>query len=183
MPRIPMLSPEEIDPMLRDASGVPISKASFFRVMAHAPTAYAGLRPFTRAIFSQLSLDPKDRELVVLLVADMQGGEYQWAQHLEIGKAVGLTEEQIEAVRLRAFDTACISPRQAALLRFAEQVIANVRCDDETFQRVAGHYDNREIVETLFTIGNYMMLARISEVAQVPIDDQGIVSWRSAQPK
>lgn len=182
MQRIPLVAPEDLEGDLAEAYGTPPGKATFFRLLANAPTAYAAYRPFTQAILAKLALDPVDRELIVLLTADLEQGEYEWAQHVKVAKSMDITDAQIDAIRRRAYDAAGISAKQAALLRFAEQVVENVRVDDDVFAAVSRFYSHREIVETIFTIGNYMLLARVSEVARLPLDDlTGLENLRFAE--
>jgi len=41
-----------------------------------------------------------------------------------------------------------------------------VRIDDAAYAAVAAFYSHRQVIELLYTIGSYMMLARIMEVAE-----------------
>ena len=182
MQRIPLVDPATLEGELAEAYKGPSGQATFFRLMAQAPTAYAAYRPFTQAIFAQLELPPVDRELVVLLAMDIEKGEYEWAQHVKIAQAMGITEAQIGAIQGRTFQEAGLTDKQAALLAFTQQVVEDVRVDDPTFEAAAKHYSHRELVETIFTIGNYMLLARISEVARLPLDAlTGLDALRHAQ--
>ncbi|WP_052134541.1 carboxymuconolactone decarboxylase family protein [Sphingomonas sp. 37zxx] len=182
MLRIPLISVGALDGTLAEDARGPAGKSDFFRLQAHAPTAYAAYRPFAKAIFAALELNEIDRELVVLLTAELEKGAYEWAQHEKIAAALGATRAQIDAIALRDIAAEVFSARQQALLAFARQVVEEVRVSDAVFAAVAGHYSHREIVETLYTIGNYMMLARISEVARLPLDDlNGLDVLREAQ--
>lgn len=182
MQRIPLIPVEALEGELAEAAKGPSGKASFFLLQAQAPTAYAAYRPFTKAIFAHLQLDEIDRELVVLLTAELQKGEYQWAQHEKIADALGIGQEQVEALARRDISAPVFSDKQKALLAFTRQVVENVRVDDETFDAAARHYPHRELVETIYTIGNYMLLARISEVARLPLDElTGIESLQAAK--
>jgi alkylhydroperoxidase family enzyme len=184
MQRIPLVAPEDLEGELAEAFKGPSGKSTFFRLMAQAPTAFAPYRSFIQAIFARLELAPVDRELVVLLAMDIEKGEYEWAQHEKIAEEMSIPRAQIEAIQRRAFDEAGLTEKQAALLRYAQQVVETVRVDDATFDAAAKHYSPRELVETIFTIGNYMLLARISEVARLPLDDLvGIESLREAEAK
>lgn len=60
--------------------------------------------------------------------------------------------------------------RQKALFEFTRRVVKNVRVDDAAVNAVAAFYDARQLVELLFAIGSYMMLARIMEVAELEVD-------------
>jgi len=152
--------------------------------MAHAPTVMPSYSLFTEAIFARLSLDPMERELAVLAALHLEGGEYQWVHHEVIGAELGVSREQIEAIGRGDFSGPMFSERQKALLAYVRQVVKNVRVDDATFAAAAKHFSNRELVETIFTVGSYMILARITEVARVPPDPPfGIESLRAAEAR
>ena len=99
MARLPYPDPDQAPEPVRDAlAGLP--PLNIFRMLAHAETA---LRPFLRfgaAILGRLELDPRLRELAILQVAASTEARYEWVQHVEIGREVGLTDAQIAAVEL-----------------------------------------------------------------------------------
>jgi hypothetical protein len=49
-------------------------------------------------------------------------------------------------------------------------VVRAVRVDDYVFREVASFYDARQIVESIYTIGCYMMILRVSEIAELKVD-------------
>ncbi len=58
-------------------------------------------------------------------------------------------------------------------------MVKAVRVDDATFNAVAAFYDGRQILETTFVIGNYMTLARMTEVAELEVDGaMGAAFWK-----
>lgn len=50
--------------------------------------------------------------MVILRVAHIEGGEYEWIQHVPIGIAVGVTQEQIDAIKANRFDADCFGERE-----------------------------------------------------------------------
>ena len=44
------------------------------------------------------------------------------------------------------------------------------RVSDELFERVRAQFSDREIVELLFAIGDYLMLARVMTILDVDLD-------------
>jgi 4-carboxymuconolactone decarboxylase len=145
---------------------------NIFRMLAHAETA---LRPFLRfggAILGRLELDPRLRELAILQVAACSEAEYEWVQHVAIGRQVGLSDEQIEAVKRGDIDNSgALSELQRAVLLFASEVVAGPRVSDTTFAAVSERLSPRETVELLLTIGNYLMLARVMTTLELEVDE------------
>jgi alkylhydroperoxidase family enzyme len=141
----------------------------FARVMMQAPTAYKAYGPFVEAIFARLEVPPYDRELAVLYTVHLERGEFEWVQHAHIAPTMmGVPQAQVDAIARDDVTNPIFSEKHQALLAFTRQVVENVRVDDDVFEAMAKHYPMREVVETLFTIGSYMLLARISEVARIP---------------
>ena len=64
----------------------------------------------------------------------------------------------------------CFDGRERALLRFAREVIENVRADEATVKAANGYFTSQEIVEIIVTCGFYMMLARLTETTRTDID-------------
>ena len=171
MPRIPLVAPEDLSPHMAELYRTsPGGKLNIFRLHAHAPTVFPGYSEMAMAIFTALDVPPLERELVVLIVAKVEDCEYEWAQHAQIAASMGIPQEQIDAIANGDFTAAVFSEREKALFEFARQTIKNVRVDDDAYNAVAAFYSHRQIVELLFTIGSYMMLARIMEVAEIELD-------------
>ena len=171
MARIPPVAPEDLSPEMAEIyRSHPSGKLNIFRLHCHAPTCFPAYSELAKAIFATLDVPPLERELVVLVVAVLQDCEYEWAQHAQIGAAMGIPQDQIDAVRAEEWTSAVFNDRQNALIEFTRQTVANVRVDDAAYAAVAAFYSHRQIIELLYTIGSYMMLARIMEVAEIELD-------------
>jgi hypothetical protein len=150
-------------------------------VMQQAPTAAACYSPFIRTIFADL--DPSEREIVTLYTIHLEGGVFQWAQHRHLApNFLGVSTEQVDAIAADDVDGPIFSERHRALMAFTRKVVKEVRVDDESFAAVARHFSDRHIIEILFTIGNYMLLCRISEVCLIPPEppETGVASLTNA---
>lgn len=134
--------------------------------LAGAWLAYNGL------LIERPSVDPCDRELVILRVAWRSGSEYEWSQHVRIARGLGLTEEQVEAVRYGP-QAPKWSPVQRSLLTMADQLLDRHRVDDHTWAQLELHFDNRQLIELLFVAGSYLCLAMVlNSVALQPDPDR-----------
>ena len=66
---------------------------NIFKMMANADGCYVPVTRLGGAILSRQKLDAKLRELVILQIATIEGGEYEWIQHAPIAISVGVTPE------------------------------------------------------------------------------------------
>ena len=82
---------------------------NIFRTLAHAETC---LRPALRlgqAILTRQELDAVLRELAILRVAQLTGAQYEWVQHVAIGRAVGVTGDQVAALEREDVEAECFA--------------------------------------------------------------------------
>jgi 4-carboxymuconolactone decarboxylase len=170
MARLPYVDPERAsEPVRNTLAGMP--PLGIFRMLAHAETAFDPVLMLGGAILGELELDPRLRELAVLQVARDAECEYEWVQHVAVGRNVGLSEEQIAAVDAGNLEDPALDEVQRAVLRFASEVVLRTRVSDEIFGAVSAELSPREVVELLLTIGDYLMIARLMTTLELDLDD------------
>ncbi|HEY3829063.1 MAG TPA: carboxymuconolactone decarboxylase family protein [Solirubrobacteraceae bacterium] len=169
MARLPYVDPQAASPGVREALDA-LPPLNIFRMLAQADSAFVPYLGFAGVLLTQLELDPKLRELVILLVAARTGAEYEWVQHVGISKTLGIHDEQISAVGRGDLQAACLDPDAQAILCFAAEVLELPRVGDATFAAVSDRFPPRQIVELLLVIGNYHMLARLMTTLDIDIN-------------
>src|SRR5213593_885655 len=102
-PRIPPLADGEKDDQAREllasaaAPGAPA--ANIFATLVRHPGLFRKWMPFGGKLLSG-KLPARDRELLILRTGWRCQSEYEWGQHVLIGKRAGLSDEEI--ARLKA---------------------------------------------------------------------------------
>jgi alkylhydroperoxidase family enzyme len=104
------------------------------------------------------TLPARDRELATVRIAWLRRGEYEWAQHVRMARNAGLSEAEVDAIMAGPDDPAW-GPRDAALLRAADEMAAAHRVGDETWKRLTEDFDRQQVMDLVFTIGAYDLLA------------------------
>lgn len=104
------------------------------------------------------TLSDRVRELVTVRVGWLRRSEYEWAQHAAMARAAGISDEEIAAIS-EGPDWPGWSPLDAALLRSVDEIVADRYVSDETWEALATHFDRKELMDLVFTIGTYDMLA------------------------
>jgi alkylhydroperoxidase family enzyme len=170
--RIALLNPEDVEGDAARALASPTGHMSLFRLMAHAPTTILPIMRLGRAILGKQKLDGRLRELAILVALRLEGGRYEWPQHVDIARSMGLGEAEIAAVERLDF-VHPFAPPERAVVDFARQSVEDVRVDDAVFAALRRHLDEREVVELVFAIGYYMMLARLTEAVELVSDPVG----------
>jgi 4-carboxymuconolactone decarboxylase len=187
MARIEPVDPAQTPDKVREALDN-LPPLNIFRTLAHAETAFRPFLRFGGAVLGEMALDPVVRELAILTVAKEAEAEYEWIQHVEIAKTVGATDEQVaelaeadscategadDRIRRAAEAGGTFDAPQQAAIELAAAVVRGPHISDDLFHCVRAQFNDREIIELLITIGDYLMLARLMTVLEIDLDEPG----------
>jgi 4-carboxymuconolactone decarboxylase len=175
-PRIPPLAPEEQDGQARELlaavriDGAPDAPtANIFSTLVRHPGLFRRWLPFGGKLLAG-KLPARERELLILRTAWLCQAEYEWAQHAVIGRAVGLSDEQIDRVR-EGPDAAGWDPFEVTLLCAADELHASARIDEATWNELASRYDEQQLIEVPMLVGHYHMVAFTLNSLGVPLEE------------
>ncbi len=173
-PRIPPLPPEERDEQQRELlDGVSASSApaaNIFSTLVRNPGLFRRWLPFGGKLLGGGKLPARDRELLILRTGWLCRAEYEWAQHREISKSIGISDEEIARVR-EGPDAPGWDPFDATLLRAADELHGDARIGDETWGELADRYDQQQLIEVPMLVGHYHMVAFTLNSLGVPLED------------
>ncbi len=165
-PRIAPLPPEEWDDRLRgilEASpGGAEEPMHIFATLARAPDLFRRWMGFGGALLYG-SLPSRLCEIVILRTAYRFDGFYEWAQHVEMGQARGVTLDEIEALGgdTGALDAVDWAPLERAALRAVDETREDGGVSDSTWAELSEHLDDPGLIELLMLIAHYMMLTTV----------------------
>jgi alkylhydroperoxidase family enzyme len=169
MARVPYLDLEDLPPEHQDLLA---RKANIFRALAHSPN---GLRAFTTLggfIRFKSRLDPRLRELAILMVGYLTRAPYEWSHHVEIGKKFGVSDSDIRALMSAAEGGPnTLEPLAQAVLAAAREMTQDLAISDATFARLREGLDNERIVDLTLTIAFYNGVVRTLSSLQVDVED------------
>lgn len=170
MARIPYPELEKSSPEVREMLGRLPSPANIFNMMAHAETALKPVMKLGGTLLGKLKLDPRLRELCLLHAVKLEGGDYEWVQHVPIALDLGATQAQIDALAKGDDAAACFSPLERSALRFTREVVVDARASETALADLRKHVSDREVVELIIMAGFYITLARLTESLGVEND-------------
>lgn len=170
MARIPYPDLDKASPEVRDMLGRLPSPANIFNMMAHAETCLKPVMKLGGTLLGKLKLDAKLRELCLLHAVKLEGGEYEWVQHVPIALDLGASQAQIDALAKGDDKAACFSALEKAALRFTREVVVDAKASEAALADVRTHLSEREVTELILMAGFYIMLARLTETLGVEND-------------
>ena len=99
-----------------------------------------------------------DSELLILRVAHLTDCAYEWHHHERLGRAAGLSAEEVQRAR-GGPEAEGWTPRQRLLLQAADELIAGQRIADGTWAALAAELAEADLIELTLLVGHYVMLA------------------------
>jgi alkylhydroperoxidase family enzyme len=168
--RLPLIDPETTTGDIRASFDRMPVKLNIFRMMAHAEANMIPAMRLGNSILHRQKLSAINRELLILQVAQLEGGAYEWRQHVPIALALGVTQRQIDGLEQGSTGDDAFNDAERALLAFGREVIENVRVAEPVFAAMRRHFSDQEIVETILAIGFYMTMARLTEATETDLD-------------
>ena len=161
-PRIPPLPPEErseeVQELLAGAGVGEGGDMNIFATFARHPKLTKRWMAFGGVLLFRGTIPERERELLILRTAYNCQAEYEWGQHVRIGKAAGLTDDEVERVVAGA-DADGWDPFDATLLRAADELHDDAVISDATWQQLAARYDEQQLIELTMLVGQYHLVA------------------------
>ncbi|AKB77400.1 hypothetical protein MSHOH_0917 [Methanosarcina horonobensis HB-1 = JCM 15518] len=153
-PRIPPVDMESMTESQRALAG--IGASNVIRTLVRHEDLFTSWGPLGEMLLVRGRLSPRDRELAILRVALRTECEYEWANHTLGALGTGATEAEIEAL---SNESASWSDADAALFRAVDELCSDDCVSDDTWAALKATRDDMEIIEILFVVGFYRMMA------------------------
>ncbi|OBG89163.1 carboxymuconolactone decarboxylase [Mycobacterium sp. E802] len=161
--RLAPLPAEEWDDDVRRALSVmlpeerlnPEGAGTALSTLARHPALTKAFLRFSNHLLFRSTLDPQIRELAILRIAHRKQCEYEWTHHAFIGKAEGLTDEQIASSTTGQATTAL----DQLVLDAVDELDEHSKISDGTWASLSEHLDERQRMDLVFTIGGYGLMA------------------------
>jgi alkylhydroperoxidase family enzyme len=174
-PRLPPLAAGEWDDrltrVLEGAPGGTAEPMNIFTTLGRAdPELFRRWLGFGGALLNG-TLPGRLRELVILRTAFRFGGRYEWAQHLELGEAQGITAGELAALGAAAApDPAAWDALELAALRAVDETAAEGAVSDATWEALAEQLRESELIELLMLIAHYEMLTGVLRSLRIRLE-------------
>src|SRR3954462_10066170 len=133
--------------------------ANIFRMMAHSPSYLEQYCRLGGAIRHKGELDPIVRELAITRTGILCQAPYEIVAHKRIGKNVGVTDEQNEALENWEKAT-CFNATQRAALPLADEIVRLQKPPDATFNATRANLAPAALIELQLSVGFYIMTSK-----------------------
>ncbi len=126
--------------------------------------------PFTRYVLGADSgLAARERELLILRTSALCHADYDWAHHVPAARRAGLTDEEILRIA-KGPDAPGWSALDRTVLRAADELHADQHISDRTWAALKDRYDDSQMMDVVFTVGQYTMVSMFLNSAGVQLE-------------
>jgi alkylhydroperoxidase family enzyme len=147
----------EADELLRAAGGADGPTLNIFATLVRYPGLFRRWVPFAGKVLAG-ELPARDRELAVLRTGWRCQSVYEWGQHVLIGRAAGLTDDEIRRVQAGPAEPGW-DPFEATILRAVDELHDDSCVSDATWATLADRYDDRQLIQLLLLVGQYHLVS------------------------
>jgi len=139
---------------------------NIYKALAHKPEILATMGPFVAAVQRPDELDPRLKERIILRVSMLNRSAYCTHAHVQISAKMGFSPDEIS--EMADPTTARISDAEKAALKYAEEMTVRPGdIQDQTFDDVARHFSESQIVEITAIAALYNMINRFNEALKL----------------
>lgn len=143
---------------------------NIFKTLAHHPDLLRRWLVFGNHVLSKSTLPAREREIAILRVGWLCRAGYEWGQHVVIGRRSGLSDQEIENIA-RGPDAEGWSPADALLLRAVDELHSDSMISDETWKPLSEHWNAQQLIDLVFTVGQYHLVSMALNTLGVQLDD------------
>ncbi|AZQ32338.1 carboxymuconolactone decarboxylase family protein [Streptomyces cyaneochromogenes] len=142
---------------------------NIFTTLVRHPDLYEQFLPFGGQLLRRGRLSEGHRELLILRTAWNTGARYEWGRHLPLAKAAGVTDTDIDRIT-EGPDAPGWTGLQRHLILAADELNRDARMSDTTWEALAEHFGDAELIEITMLVGQYHMVAFFLNSTGVELD-------------
>ena len=170
-PRIPPLPESNWDAAQRDLMQPFVAGGRVFNVfgtLIHHPDLFRRWLVFANHVLGKSTIDVRQREVLILRTAKLVDSEYEWGQHVVIAKEAGLNDDEIQAIETSGDG---LDQVEQLLCDVADELTRDKVLSADVWAKLNEHFDTRQVMDIVFTVGQYTMLAMALNTFGVQLDE------------
>jgi AhpD family alkylhydroperoxidase len=146
----------------------PENASTILSTLVRHPALTQAFLSFNVYILFHSTLSGRLRELMILRIATLVECDYEVSHHTSLGRDAGLTDDEIAA----AIRGQGLSDTDSAALRAVDELEESARLSDTTWAALSEHFDEKQRMDLIFTVGSYRMLATAINSFEIQLEDE-----------
>jgi 4-carboxymuconolactone decarboxylase len=129
-------------------------------LMLHYPALAKSFLTFNNHVATGSTLSRRIRELLILRISWLRKAEYEFIQHVVLGRKAGLSDVEIQRVT-HGPDAAGWDPIDADLVRAVDDLHRYACIQNGTWTRLSAQFNQDQLMDVVFAVGCYDLLAMV----------------------
>jgi alkylhydroperoxidase family enzyme len=147
-----------------------VTVLNVFGTLARHPKLLKRWLVFANHVLLKSTISGRDRELAILRTGWRCDSPYEWGQHVVIGRREGISDEEIARIA-EGPDAPGWSAHDAAILGAVDELHDHATISDATWATLGERYDEQQLVDLVFAIGQYHLVSFALNTFGVERDD------------
>ncbi len=178
--RVPLLAKSAASKAAEQVGVLPqMAELNVFRALLHQPTVAKAFQDLLISLLFRGSLDARLRELVIMRLGWQTGSVYEWTQHWKVAVELGVSEEDLLAVRDWTTSDR-FSDADRAVLTATDETLQAGAISPETWAaletEIGDPNDPTVLIELVAAIGTWRMISSVLRSLEIPLED-GVALW------
>lgn len=140
-----------------------------FNAFLLQPRLGAALQAVGSAVRYETTLSDRAREIAILVVSVRWESEFEWYAHEAVGRHIGLTDDEIDGIRVGRYDV--LPEGDLVVANVCRELAATGDLGDESYTAAVRAVGLTQVFELTTLVGYYATLALQLRVFRVPLPD------------
>lgn len=143
---------------------------NIFRTLAHHIKLAKRWMVFANHILGKSTINPREREILILRIGWLCQSGYEFAQHEIIGEKAGLTKIEIQQIK-KGPTAGTWGPLDRLLLQAVDELHQDQMISTDIWEGLSEHYSTEQLMDLVFTVGQYTMVSMALNTFGVQLEE------------
>jgi 4-carboxymuconolactone decarboxylase len=158
-PRVAPLAPDQWDAAAKEIIGrLQGEPLNIFKTMANHSELFKRWLVFANHVLGKSTLPVRERELIILRIGYLCKSGYEWGQHVLIARRAKISDAEIRDIKVGPTAKRW-SEADRLLLQATDELHADAHIADATWQGLAQHFSTQQLMDIVFTVGQYNLVS------------------------
>lgn len=119
----------------------------------------------------RLSVNLREREIVILRTCAGCAAEYEWGVHVEVfASRASLTDQQVTALTHDASVAGTWTARESLLIRMVDSLLSTRDLPDELWANLADEFTDVQLLDLIVLCGWYQAISQLCRAARIDLE-------------
>lgn len=165
--------PDHVADVLRDRGA---AQLNLYRTLANSPAMVDAWLHFLWDLRDRCATPRPLRELMILRAGVRSRSDYEWAHHVRMALASGVSEDKVAAAKDWPASSDAFGTHERVALELADAIVDGA-VPDALVAKAVETWGVEGYVELVVTTAAYVMVPRVLDALRVPLEDSVAGTW------